>query len=555
MSDALIKHRYLPGYNDPKLELYNANRHRDNMEYLLEMQGAELSQIQAVLYDGFRHSLQNQLEIRQQLQSTEQTFKVGVAQINAALDDVNSSIRNGLEAVAEGVTRQIELHQQSYNVLQDILGTLKTPRATEAGEWARLAADNMRQALNMTNESRSKRLLDEAVELLEKALEIHDFDAKAHFDYAWLCRNYLNRPEAARKHFDTAALRAMGHEKCFAVFALRSAASVCHDLGDHAAALEAIEEARTLSEEPSSRLELEYAKCLIASGQIANAIDILRPAIARDPIQYYQVLVQDDLSSDSGVLNLLSNLNEDELERGGALVKQAIDEFEALCDFLTAEARAEFVSNVEAESRSGHAKPFHEIASFYRSLESDIRDRAARIRDDERARITLAKKRKEEDENRKRDAAERERTRKEKEEQEAEEAAAAARARKKKLILVSALSGLVIVVLRMHWLSCELVLADRSADDVLRGYNADTPLQGWGVMFGSLVGGAISGVVAACCFDGADGPAPVLFGLFAVGGALAGVGAFLQVFFVPLYYFVTAIPDRPGELVSRFFFF
>ena len=267
MSELIKRPYYLPGYSDPGRELYNANRHRANVEYLLELQRADLGQIHNTLYEGFRHSLQNQLEVRQDLQRTQQVFEVGISQINATLVDTNGAIRDGFQQIAQGVTRQIELHQKSYDVLQGILGTLQTPRATEAAEWARLAADNMRQALQMSNESRSKRLLDEAVELLEKSLEIHGFDAKAHFDYAWLCRNYLNQAEDARKHFDTAALRAMGHEKQFAVFALRNAASVCHELGDHTAAVEATTEARGLIDRQPPELEVEHARYLLACDQ------------------------------------------------------------------------------------------------------------------------------------------------------------------------------------------------------------------------------------------------------------------------------------------------
>lgn len=397
MTARLSRTNYLPGYNDPDQELFNANRHRENLEYALELERANLEQIHHVLYDGFRHQLQNQIEVRKELQRTRQTFEIGVTRINAALKDVNSTVQNGFEHVAAGIARQIELHVQSYGVLQEILGTLQNPRAAEAGEWARLAADNMRQALQMTNESRSKRLLDEAVELLEKALQIHDFDAKAHFDYAWLCRNYLKRPEEAKRHFDTAALRAMGHEKQFAVFALRNLASVCHDLGEHDAALEAITEAQGLLESPHSQLQLECARALLACGRVDDCTEMLRSEISKEPIQYELIVGMTDLSSADPVASLLNDLFEAAQEAGHTRIESAVAEFHRVCDFAERELTSDFEAQANRTFKESASLPYQDLGPFFDSTEKTLHERMMQVVQEHHRRQELAYKKKQEE--------------------------------------------------------------------------------------------------------------------------------------------------------------
>ncbi len=364
MSQIARKPLYL---DDSDWGLFNANRHRENVEYLLELQGAKSDEIRHVIYEGFRESLQLQLD-------AQVTTEAGFQQLQSTFQDVGGAISDGFDRLCSGLEDQLAEHRKSYELLQEVLGTLKNPRATEAAECSRQAADNIRLAIGTRRKDRVERLLNEAVELLEKALEISDFDAKSHFDYAWLCRNYLDKPREAMEHFDTSALRAMAHEKRFAAFALRNFSAVAASLGEPEKSIEALEEAVGLFSEPPAIIRIELARYALAADREELAVSVLRDLISSDSLAFSLAQADPDLAASESVSSLLGELYTLKLDTSCNSLKEFVNN--------SLGGTASLRNEADEASKEARTLSYENIDPFFESLRerlSQESDRSRRI--------------------------------------------------------------------------------------------------------------------------------------------------------------------------------
>lgn len=245
-----IRERALSGFfSQDRLKSY----HRINVEYYLNLLNANQEVTNSIIYDGFKTSIE----------------MMGI-------------LNDGINAIISEISIQNETLSESKKILSDILDGIKNPRAVEASEKARQAANNMSDACHLGDSDRSGRLFDEAIDLLKQSIEINDYDYKAHFDMGWLCFYYLNDPKKAEYHYDTAVLRSIRKDVGFATFSLRHLAETRIILQDYNGALKAISEACELSNNSNNECLYEFIKILFLNNNDEDANKHFRILIQRN---------------------------------------------------------------------------------------------------------------------------------------------------------------------------------------------------------------------------------------------------------------------------------
>ena len=252
-----------------------AGFHRINIEYMQAMSNQTLSDIAYSVRQG--------------------------TQLNAELLNVNYRISDNLDEIARYTYENHQQIRKTNEILNEILATLKNPNSTAASEKARIAAQNIAEAKQMS-EKRAKRLLDEALELLVESVSISPFDYKAHFDLGWLYSFYMNDLKNAEKAFDNAVLRSIQKDPSFAVFSLRHLADTRQMLGDNSGALEAIEEAVELRSGDVYQTRLEYGQHLIHSAKEKKAASEIENLIG-DNNSYFDIAITDPILSSCELVN------------------------------------------------------------------------------------------------------------------------------------------------------------------------------------------------------------------------------------------------------------
>lgn len=252
--------------------------------------------------------------VRENLRLNSEVLQVSrkALQVSNQLLQVSYKISERLDRVETELRAQTHAMDTTNRVLSEIAQTLQNPRAVEAAERARIAANNIAEAQSMS-ESRAKRLLDEAFDLLTESLEIHPFDHKANFDLAWLYQFYKHDLAQAEAFYDTAVLRALKKDAPFAVFALRHLAEVRSQRGDVKGALEALQEAREVKN--TEQVSIELGRCLVRDGQDEHALGLLSGVLGRST-DYFEVLLLDPIIGQSPtVLRMLEDRLQDVKDR------------------------------------------------------------------------------------------------------------------------------------------------------------------------------------------------------------------------------------------------
>ena len=306
--------------------------HRINVEYLLTQSNANQQQIQEVLIQGFQANIDTVGMQNQEL-----------ANIGQGIEAMGESFLS----MAKEIVAQRNTLENSNQLLGEMLESIKNPRAVEAAEKARQAHTNILDAKNLSKD-RAKRLLDEAVSLLDESVKINSYDYKAHFDLGWLYSFYLNDLKKAEDHFDTAVLISISHDKDFAIYALRFLADTYKLLRSADRALASINEALELDEEQSLDTQYEQVKYLINTGKTTQAVEILEQIIKEDAIYYTQTLLDSELHNQS-VKESLNAILKEERKRHIEYIKNLSDEL--LNIYYDVVDKEKIISEIKEEGR------------------------------------------------------------------------------------------------------------------------------------------------------------------------------------------------------------
>ena len=274
------------------------NWHRINMENLLMQNNINQTDLQNILMQGFKIILQSA-----QYQ-------------NMKLDSIDS----GIQSMSNELLQQKKILENSNSVLNEILESIKNPRAIEAKEKANQASENIKDALSL-EKSRAERLLDEAITLLEESIKINDYDFKAHFDLGWLYSFYKNDYEKAEYHFDTSVLRSISNDKKFAAFSLRHLADTKYHSGNIEGAIKAVAEAEKIEENKNLETTFEYARYLVEAGKDNVASIKIESIIKQNPIHFALTEKEIDVNNHPSIQTCLKNLTEKKRNKHKSTVK------------------------------------------------------------------------------------------------------------------------------------------------------------------------------------------------------------------------------------------
>lgn len=268
--------------------------HRINMEHSLSIQNKSLSNIEQFIQFGVVSNARN------------------LQRINQSLSDINLNISLGFENVANNLKKTNDLLNNSNQILKGILEALITPETTKAKEKARLASQNIKDALNLRSD-RAKILLDEAETLLEQSIKISPFDFRAHFDLGYLYSFYRRNFKKAEKNFNNAVLRSLSKDSNFAAYSLRHLADARKHLGILNEALNAIQEAYEINPN-NNQIQFEYAQYLILNNQVNQANDLIYDLVSKNPA-YFDISITDTIiATENVILNKLFDLRNNKIE-------------------------------------------------------------------------------------------------------------------------------------------------------------------------------------------------------------------------------------------------
>lgn len=248
--------------------------HFINTEHLLSIQGQSLTNIEQFVKYGVISNAQN------------------LQKINANLSKLNYNISLGFENIANDIKQTNRLLKSSNLILQNILEALITPEMTRAKEKARLASQNIKDALSLRRD-RAKILLDEAEILLQQSIEISPFDFRAHFDLGYLYSFYRKDFKNAKKSFKNAVLRSLSKDKTFAAYSLRHLADTHKKLNNYYDGLLAIQEAFEIDVN-NNKIQFEYAQYLILNKKINEADNVIYNLVSENP-DYFDIAITDPI--------------------------------------------------------------------------------------------------------------------------------------------------------------------------------------------------------------------------------------------------------------------
>lgn len=268
--------------------------HRINLEHFLSIQNQSLSNIEQYIQFGIVSNAKN-------LQS-----------INKNLSNINLNISLGFENIANNLRKTTDLLNNSNLILKGILEALITPETTKAKEKARLANQNIKDALNLRSD-RAKILLDEAEDLLKESIKISPFDFRAHFDLGYLYSFYRRNFKKAEKNFNNAVLRSLSKDSNFATYSLRHLADARKHLGNLDSALSAIQEAYEINGS-DYQIQFEYVQYLILNNLIDKANDLVCDLVGKNP-NYFDISLTDPIiATENEILNNLFALRNEKIE-------------------------------------------------------------------------------------------------------------------------------------------------------------------------------------------------------------------------------------------------
>jgi len=257
----------------------------------------------------------------QSLYSIENSLRLGL-EYNAQILETNYRISTQLDDISQTAYEQCKEIRNTNRILEEILSTLKSPKAVEAAEKARMASQNIAEAKDM-NQERAKRLLDEAHDLLVKSIEISPFDYKAHFDLGYLYSFYHNDLESAENSFDTAVLRSLKKDRGFAVYALRHLADTRKNQGKYPEATEALEEAYELNAGDMYQTRFEYAQSLVLNKEETKAEDHVLSLVSGNNEYFDNCAVDPILLKISSLRKKLEHLYDSRFEQNSKNLKSA----------------------------------------------------------------------------------------------------------------------------------------------------------------------------------------------------------------------------------------
>ena len=267
--------------------------HFINQEHLLSIQNQSLSNIEQVIKFGVITNAQN------------------LQQINNSLSELDINISLGFDRVSKSIKKTNDLLNNSNLILKGILEALITPETTKAKEKARLAQQNIKDALNLRSD-RAKILLDEAEMLLQQSIKISPFDFRAHFDLGYLYSFYRENFKDAETCFDNAVLRSLSKDSDFASYSLRHLADARKHLGNLNKALNAIQEAYEIN--GNNQIQFEYAQYLILNNQVGKANDLIYDLVSKNPA-YFDISITDTIiATENVILNKLFDLRNEKIE-------------------------------------------------------------------------------------------------------------------------------------------------------------------------------------------------------------------------------------------------
>ncbi len=402
---------------------------RVNVENLLIQNKASLQKTQAVLIQGLRANLEMQARQTQVLQKNHEssdfrmrqvkrglkvlgsTMVEKVDEVNGKLEEIHRDVKKDVGELARGINQQVVMMAKSHRVLEDLLSTVQSPRASEAMELARLAARNVQESSSM-NEMRARRLLTEGIDLLKKSLSIYQHDYKAHFDFAWLSGFVLGDNEKAEQHYDQAVLRSLNHDESFAIYALRHLAETRRELKKYKGAVEAAKEAYQMDSGKNPQIQFDLSRYLALVGENQRACIILRNLLSSYPSFFLQAIAEVDFIGNKEIEACLEQIFNAKFEHCMESIRSAWAQLVRKSTYLKGlehdvlgpvleqmeELRALALEELEPttqkikESLLASAKQVHQL---YSGIESSIREEAMYfVRQCEKADSMLTRKEK-----------------------------------------------------------------------------------------------------------------------------------------------------------------
>ncbi len=230
----------------------------------------------------------------------------------------------GLKRNAKLSTRGFVWEEQLYSQLDIIasriaLQTSEFLRNTQALYQIRYQQENERlanvllvKALN-SDIDEAKRLVQRSIELLKQVLEKNPNHYHAHFNIAWMSLNYLNDFDQAEQYFIQAIQLAPTKHHLFEVFAMRHLAKTRYQKQDYVGAESIMCEVLNSTLQPDPEYQYEYARYLVATGEVSLSSLYLGQAIEKLPIYYTQATVEPDFQDKGIISQLLDTYKEQSL--------------------------------------------------------------------------------------------------------------------------------------------------------------------------------------------------------------------------------------------------
>ena len=144
--------------------------HRINVEHLQSISASHLSNIESLLYNGFKYNIRAMQGMEQDL---------------SFIKDDTNIIKQYSKLISNGVDELITGLDKTNEILNEILGVVSNPSSTASVEKASLARKNIVQAKKLSP-NKATILLDEAHSLLVESINKSPLNYKAYFDKGWL---------------------------------------------------------------------------------------------------------------------------------------------------------------------------------------------------------------------------------------------------------------------------------------------------------------------------------------------------------------------------------